>query len=264
MANVPYLCMDKKNNTMNAENIVALQEHFRGVDMVTLDNIKSYLGKNNTFITDVTLRKAIYKLKQKGLIISIKRGVYSFKSKTVFLPSPDKNMFKIYDLFKEKYPLISCCIWSTQWLHQFMNLQPFQYIYVFETEKNLLEPTFFLFKENNINAFLKPDQNLAEKYMAESQEPVVVKLITTRSTVIRSGKMDMASIEKILVDVFCDLDIFFFYQGNELRNIYNNVFRSFHINYSKLLNYAERRKQKEKIVHYLKTQIEYANKELIA
>lgn len=249
---------------MNTDYTYALQEYFRGVDLVNLEEIKAYLVKKNPNITDIAVGKVIYRLKKKGLLVSVRSGVYSFKSKPVFLPEPDKFMLKIYALFKEKYPVIPSCIWSTQWLHQFMNLQPFQSIYVFETERDLLESAFFLLKENNFNAFLKPDQNLAEKYMAESQEPIIVKLITTRSPIIQSEKLHVASIEKILVDVFCDSDIFFFYQGNELRNIFNNAFRSFHINYSKLLNYAERRKQKEKIVHFLKTQIENANKELIS
>jgi len=249
---------------MNKNKAKAFQEHFRGVDTVTLEDIKSYFRTSHPEISDVNVRKIVFRFNEKGLIATLKRGVYTVETKSLFRPVPDKFMKKIHKLYAGRYHDIHYCLWTTQWLHQFMNLQPFQFIYVFETEKDLLEPTFFLFKENNINVFLKPDQNLAEKYMAESQDPLVVKLITTRSPIIQSDKMNIASIEKILVDVFCDSDIFFFYQGNELRNIFNNTFRSFHINYSKLLNYAERRKQKEKIVHYLKSQIEYANKELFS
>jgi hypothetical protein len=241
---------------MNHIDLMTLKEHFKGVNLVTLLEIKAYLINGDPSITDNAVRKIIFRLKDKGHITSIKRGVYTFISKPEFIPEADQLIQKIYNTFKQKYPLIPCCIWSTQWLHQFMDLQPFQFFYVFETEKDLLEPTFFYFKEQNLNAYLKPDRYLSEKYMAESYEPMVIKLLNTRSPLVKGSGPPMASLEKLLVDIFCDRDIFFFYQGNELINIFKNSFKTFHINQSVLFNYADRRKQKIKMIDFLKNQVE--------
>ena len=263
MANVPYLCRGINHVKMNKEKLELFKEHFMGIDLITLDDIRAYCCYGNPNINDVAVRKDIYNLKKNGIIISLKRGIYKIAFKPLFRPVPDSHIKRIHKLFTNMYPDLSYCIWSTQWLHQFMNLQPLKHFYVIETEKDILESVYFLLKENKINAFLKPDKNMAEKYMAESELPVIIKLMTSRSPVIQLGGIKAPTLEKILIDVFSDSDVFFFYQGNELWNIFNNALRYFLIDYSKLLNYADRRKQKNKIISYLKTNFENVSNDLI-
>jgi hypothetical protein len=235
------------------------KKYFKNVAIITLADIKGYLNSDQPGISDAGVRKEIYYLRKKDIISPVKRGVYKIGSKPVFHPDFDNQLLKINDLFIQKYPGIAYCVWSTQSLHQFMNIQPFKQIYVIETEKDILEAVFFMFKDNGINSFLKPDRNIAVNYMAESEDPLVIKAIISRSPIIRIKNMHSPSIEKILVDVFCDQDIFFYYQGNELLNIFENVSRHYQINFSRLLNYADRRKQKSEIINYLKTNIENFN-----
>lgn len=241
---------------MKTNILATVLDHFKESDQFSHEEVKEFLVDGNPSITDNAVRKIIFRLKEKGLVTAIKRGVYTLKSKPEFIPETDQIIQNIFNIFKEKYPLIPCCMWSTQWLHQFMTFQPFQFFYVFETEKDILEPTFFYFKEQNLNVFLKPDRSLSEKYMADSLEPIVIKLLNTRSPLVKGSEPPIATLEKLLVDIFCDREIFFFYQGNELINIFKNSFKAFHINQSVLLNYADRRKQKIKMIAFLKNQVE--------
>lgn len=250
----------------------AVEEHildyFKNTDVITKSDIKAYCANHFSIEDSNALNaktsKLIYRLKGKGLISPIKRGIYKIETKKTFLPANDNILKKIHNTFKKQYPEIVYCIWSTQSLHQFMNLQPFKHFYVFETEKDMLDSAFYLFKENNINAYLNPSKEITEKYISESKNAVVIKPITSRSPLIESMKLKTPILEKILVDVFCDSDIFFFYQGKELSNIFNGAIKNYHINYSKLLNYADRRKQKNKIIQYLKANVENLNPELLA
>ena len=51
----------------------------------------------------------------------------------------------------------------------------------------------------------------------------------------------------MLVDLYCDVDLFQFYQGKEKGTIFKEAFSKYTINKSKLLRYASRRGKKEEI-----------------
>jgi hypothetical protein len=61
-----------------------------------------------------------------------------------------------------------------------------------------------------------------------------------------------ATLEKILVDLFCEDVLFLFYQGSELGNIYNEAFSTYSINEKSMLRYANRRKRKAKLIPFLR------------
>jgi hypothetical protein len=55
----------------------------------------------------------------------------------------------------------------------------------------------------------------------------------------------------MLVDVFCDADLFFAYQGHQLVQIFQSACSRYHVNFSRLLNYAKRRNRKQEIADFL-------------
>ena len=82
-------------------------------------------------------------------------------------------------------------------------------------------------------------------YVLEKEDPVVLKSLISRSpTQEKRDKnltINLPQLEKLLVDVYCDRQIYFFYSGVELRNIFNNAFDKYTINLSRLRSYAKRR-----------------------
>ena len=66
----------------------------------------------------------------------------------------------------------------------------------------------------------------------------------------------------MLIDTFCDKDIFYFYQGAELVNIFEQAIERYHINFSTLLNYAAQRGKKEEIIDLLLNNVQI-NKNLL-
>ena len=59
------------------------------------------------------------------------------------------------------------------------------------------------------------------------------------------------TIEKLLVDVFCDDEIFAAQQGTEMETIFREAFEKYTINENKMLRYADRRRKKEAFSNYL-------------
>ena len=59
------------------------------------------------------------------------------------------------------------------------------------------------------------------------------------------------TIEKLLVDVFCDDVLFAAQQGSEMEIIFREAFEKYTINENKMLRYADRRRKKEAFSNYL-------------
>jgi len=242
---------------MDKNLIISFREYFKNAEIITAEDIRAFL--NN----DKYIRKKVHYLKKQGIITAVKRGIYQLSEKKEFQPVPDARIKKINHLLESGFPEISYCLWSTEWLHPLMNLQPFRFFYIIETEKDTVEPVFYQLKDNQINAFIQPDKDFTDKYIINSNEPVIVKPLISRSPCQKHEDVVVASLEKILVDIYCEPDIFYAFQGNELRNIFNNAFRQYHINYSRLLNYYKRRKKDNSMVEYLLKNVEYIPKNLL-
>ena len=222
--------------------------------IVTKENILEILKLKNPMTTEVSLRKQIMQMSRKGLLQSVKQGVYTLNIKPVYHFEPNETLIKIRRIFTKKYPEISYCIWSSDSLNNFMVHQPFKKLIIFEVEKELLEPTFHLFSDLNFNAFILPDEKTMEQFVIGKENPIIIKPLINKSPTIKVKNCNVPAIEKILVDTYCDKEIFSFYQGSELQNIFNYSDKSVAINYSKLLSYAHGRSRRTEITNFLLNQ----------
>ncbi len=220
------------------------------------DKLSEDLKINDSMIKESSLRKRISRYKKKGLLVSVKKGIYAVSRKPVYTTIPDDFIRNIHKSFVKKYDEIKFCIWSTAVLNDFIIHQPAKYFYIFETEQDIVESAFNLFRDNGFNAFLNPDEKSLQLYVLEQKDTVVVKPLITRSPLLKVNKIYIPSLEKILVDLFSDKKLFFFLQGNELNYLFNFTFDKFSINYTKLFNYAGRRGVKNKLLEYLKKNVQ--------
>ncbi len=227
-----------------------IQEEFQNKEFFTKKELAIGLKKYNLTKSDNALRQDIYKLNKAGKIQSIKRGIYTCRIKPVYKPKQDNYLTQIRRLFTKEYPEIKYCIWSSRWLNDFMTHQVFSHFYIFEVENDMLETTFNYFTDNNKNAFLNPDKDIVENYVSKAKNPVIIKKLPVRSPVYKLHQTVYPKPEKILVDIFKD-ELFYFYQGNELANIFYNFTESYHLNYSTLLTYAAQRNTKKEIKSFL-------------
>jgi hypothetical protein len=210
-----------------------------------------------------TFRWRVYDLKRKDKIRDVMWGVYSLSDKPYFKPIIPENAKKIADVFSKKYPELTYCIWSSEWLNDWTIHQTVKHFIILETESDVIEDTFYFFKGKGIEVFLQPDKNTMDKYVLQAKEPVVIMSLITRAPVLLIEKIVIPSIEKILVDVFCDKETFFLFTGSELQNIFRFALRKYAINYSRLFSYADRRTRKEEIRQFIIEQADDSLKELL-
>jgi hypothetical protein len=225
-------------------------------EYITKEELYRYFSEHEPTLKDTTLRWRIYYLKKNRVLLPVKRGVYELNSlpkKSLFDPPDSRKMDDLYSIYFSSFKMQPCALWSTEWLTQFMELQPTHHFTVFEIEKELTHPLFFYLKQEKKDAYLNPDREMMKNYVMERKNPVVVRTLLSRAPLqkTRNG-LPIASLEKILVDVFCDKDLFIAYQGSELKNIFTNAWKNYSLNLSVLMNYAKRRKRSKSMLDFLK------------
>jgi hypothetical protein len=230
--------------------------HFKNYKEITLQDISEYFYVHGE-MTDNNIAVLINRWINQGILSRIKKGIYVLtnEKKKSFTLLPDEIAMEIGKLFSEKYPELTYCVWNTDTLNNFATHQTFNPFYLFETEADVLENVFYLFKEHNFNVFLSPDEELINKYIVDSENPIIIKKIVSRAPLMQNESIPYPAIEKILVDIFVDKVIFHFLQGSELVTVYNEVFNNYAVNITKMLNYADRRKAKEDIVSFIRAEV---------
>lgn len=227
--------------------------HFQGKSIITLDELRQYFIIREPKLKDSTLRWRIYHLKEKQVLLPIKRGVYTLNQKPNFRPQISKRILRIHYTLADSYsPSLNHVLWSTEWLHQFMIQQPSNSIIIVETEKDWLNSIFTDLQPFYKNVYLNPDAKVVRDYLSVQKESIVVKPLISRAPIYEAKEhMQVAMLEKILVDVFCDSHLFVSYQGSELENIFINAWKTYSLNLSALFNYAKRRKRAEALQSFL-------------
>jgi hypothetical protein len=230
---------------------IIFKKHFQNWNKFTKQDIYEFYLARGKNLSDAALRWRIHDMKNEGIIQSIEAGVYTISNNPVFIPDGDKMMMKIVKLFNQKYKGLDYCIWNTNLLNNFTIHQSFKFFYVFDTDRDITESVFYHFKENNLNVFNNPGQQIMDDYVVGGTNAIVLRPLVSRSPAITENEITFPSLEKILVDIFCDQHQFYAYGGHEMEIIFENAFRLYNINFSSLLAYADRRGRKRIIRDFI-------------
>jgi len=226
-----------------------LKDSFYHADTFSRQDLLDFYQRYDPGINEGTFGWKIYELKRKHIIENVGTGVYRLIKKGPFKPTITplmKQTMNIIQALESKYS-----IWDTVWLNEFIELQSFNSIIILETEKSAMESWFYQLKDRKKNVYIKPDEATVERYVSESTETIIIKPIISRSPTVKSNKITVPTLEKILVDLFCDDKIFFAYQGRQLARIFENSFEKYSINLSRMMNYGKRRKREEPLKEFL-------------
>lgn len=187
---------------------------------------------------------------QKGLLTRIGRGKFTLCSGKFFTPELSKKLKTINSKLKNEYPYLKTCIWNTSVFNEFMVHQPGRFHILVEVEKDAVESVFYFLKESKYLVFIEPDSDLLAKYLPDENESLIIKSLVTEAPLQKIEDVNTVSLEKMLVDVFCDDVIFAAQQGSDMRNIFHEAKRKYVINENRLFRYANRRNKKDSFKEY--------------
>ncbi|MBU3820993.1 hypothetical protein KO566_02885 [Flavobacteriaceae bacterium XHP0103] len=195
----------------------------------------------------------MYDLVNKGILHRVGRGTYSFSGseKREFVPFINAQLQKLWQTIKEQFPYIDMCLWSTKWLNEFMLHQPFKFYTIVEVEKEVMEAVFYNLREQGYEVFLDPSDDVINNYVVGSEDPIIITGLTTEAPTQKIEGVWTQTLEKLLVDIYCDPSLFAAQQGAELARVYQTAFEKYAISKTKMLRYANRRNKREPIEDFI-------------
>ncbi len=208
-------------------------------------------------VKKTTVNWRIYNLVHKGILNRVGRGKFTFEKGDSYIPEISTKLNSVYKKIKSDFPFLNVCLWSTSVLNEFMIHQPGRYYQLIEVDKDAMESVFYYLKDRNYSVFMEPSEQLIRRYMMDEKEPWIVKSLVSEAPIQLVNGIPTVTIEKLLVDIFCDPVIFNAQQGSEMNQIFNEAFEKYTINESKMLRYANRRRKKMELDNYLNKTSKY-------
>lgn len=167
-------------------------------------------------------------------------------SKEAFKPKVEQSLRKLNNQIQREYPYINFCVWDTKWLNDLMWHQPFKHYQIIEVEKNAAEQVFNKLNESIKNVFFNPDAEIFERYIHNEDKIVIVKPLVSEAPLDKVDKITIPTLEKLLVDMLIDIDVFASQQG-EIEYIFRTAFHKYQINRNRMKRYAIRRNREKQI-----------------
>jgi hypothetical protein len=220
--------------------------YFKEQSTISKDKLVEYIIVDFPELKKSTINVYLSRLKKEGIIKNPSRGVYSLENKEVFSPEIDTSLIRLYNKIQKQYPYIIFCVWNTKWINDLMRHQPFKQYQIIEVEKDAVEQVFNKLNESIKNVFLNPDAEIFERYIHNVNEAIIIKPLVSESPLDKVHKITIPSLEKLLVDMLIDIDVFAAQQG-EIEFIYGTAFKKFQINRNKMKRYAIRRNREERV-----------------
>ncbi|MDO9679665.1 MAG: hypothetical protein Q7262_01510 [Bacteroidales bacterium] len=181
----------------------------------------------------------------------IGRGRFAIGKNRVYEPEISSKIKSVYSKLNKEFPYLRICIWNTSSLNEFMIHQPGRFYILIEVDKVAVQSAFFYLKEYKFSVFVEPTKDLIEKYLPDQKETFIVKSLVSEAPLQTINGINLPTIEKMLVDIFCDDVIFAAQQGSEMRTIFQEAFKKYTVNESRMIRYADRRRKKESFREYL-------------
>jgi hypothetical protein len=222
----------------------------------SIDEIVSCM-MNNSKTSRKTIIWKVNQLIKQGKAVRVGRGVYLFAPKSKYQLVTCDLAREACDTLNYMLPYLELTITDTSGLGELMNLQPFATIICIETKKTAVNAVLSVLHKDKIGGYSKKDFPRIERYITSHQPVLVRPVLAVNPSLPKKDNVRLASIEKILVDLVCDTDIYGQYQGSELLNIYQNATERYAVNYSQVLKYAAARGKKAEVVDKLLDTNEY-------
>ena len=232
--------------------IEQLKQNFKDQESFSRDALYNFYLQFEPDLKETTFRWRIYNLKEKKLIRPISRKDFTLLYKPVFKPDIREPEQKIFALIEKGFKGLKKSVISTRIINEFMLHQPVRFFILVEVEKEASESVFYYLKDNGIrNVFLQPEEKELQRYVNELDNAIILQSLVSKAPLQKVKKISTTTLEKLLVDLFCDRKLFYSYQGSEMIFIFNNAYRKYSIDFTKLFSYAQRRRRETELMDFL-------------
>lgn len=225
--------------------ITNLVNRFMGRPTVSRQELFEYFKEIEGELKESTFAWRLYDLKRRRLLVEVGRGVYSFNFKPPYIPVINEVVSKIAGIFNAAYKDVNYCVWNINWINEFAVHQSTREEYLIETEKDLQESIAYSLSDNGFKNIILEVKGTHIKFY-DATNPIIILPLVSRAPIqfisLQSGEtIAVPTLEKMLVDIFDDVRVFYHVQGAEMERIFKNAIMRYSFNTTTFFAYAKRR-----------------------
>lgn len=227
------------NSTFRINELKAFLKKYQPVKT---KQIVDFYRTSDSTISCNTIRWRIHELKAKQIIYSPARGQYALQEKASFFHDPTKSINSLTKLVQKKHPTAKFSLYSTEWLTRFSNFTYPSNNLIIDIETDSLNIVYNSIKKSCSNTFLSPNETKYDYYISPDRENIIVNRLYVDAPLKNvDSSYYIPKLEKILVDLMINDPIILMISKPEMKYIISNIQKTYHINYSTLRRYAQKR-----------------------
>ncbi len=188
----------------------------------------------------------LHKLKANGSIQSPSYGTYSLKAKENYLPVLSSALKRLYNKIQKEYPEVQLCVWDSRWVNAFLPTPSANGYVVAEVKKEFTESVYNSLTDLSKKVFLDPDTDIYTRYISNIREAIIIKPLISESPTIEIEGVQIASLEKLLVDCLAENDLFQI-KNSDLHVAFKTIEGKYNLSVGKMNRYSKRRSQYEQL-----------------
>ena len=194
-----------------------------------------------------TVYSRIRSLVNSGVLKRIGRGVYERSDNADFELHISPKMKDVAKELSLQFPYIDFCVWDLTPINSLaQHLINFN-ICILDVDRDAVEAVYQQLRD--MHEKVVTTKRLVDN-LADYNNYILVRKLVTDSPLMKKTEATVPTLEKLLVDIACDKE-FATFQGYEMQHIFDNALAQYIINRNKLLRYAGRKNQLEKIEQLL-------------
>lgn len=242
---------------------------FRNVDYVNKDELHDFFSSYYEKLSNSSFLWRTFELKEKGIITKISNTKYQINTeqrKKSFSIQVNDDLVS-HTIMKFNQPLDNehsfsidekmICIWRLNVLNAFSSHQYSKEIVFIELDKYRIGSLFFELKEKlHGDFYVTKDYSKDYDHILLEDKVIVITPLLKRSPLEKKNMMEnhyvvSPKMEKILIDVFTEKEVFAMYDWSSIQEIFTNYYNKYNLDFTTLLSHAEKRGIKDRVKSFL-------------
>jgi hypothetical protein len=255
---------------MTKYELNTIKEYCDKKQLLTKYDIEDFILTNFSNRKKSLMRFYIFDLLRKNVVYRLNSYYYKSCDKLVAFEYKYIDIDEsIKENIEKRFPELDACIWSTNFLSNFMNLQPYILYTFVEVNSFYTEIVYDYLKTIFKNILINPNKDDLYHY-GKGEDLVIVRKLQIRAPLEKpfnglvginnhltynNSRVFKQTIEKLIVDIFVDKEKINLYSEHDL--IIYGFLKVYLVNFKKLFRYASYRGIENDIKNYIKNCIRF-------
>lgn len=256
---------------MKKEIITMFKNEFSDYGIVEKAVIRKFFERNYPNLSESSFLWKLYDLKELGFITKLSNDQYKINDKVDKLKfnilHTENHIFKTLieynqssvsnNFFPKDEVLIS--LWSVNEFNRFTNHQVMKNYHIIELDKYRTEDLFYYLKDKLGNKFyITTDYKKDMDHINSETDIIIILPLLKRAPLAKANLkktnfVTVPKIEKLLVDIFHDKNSLSFYDFSSIKEIYENIYEKYNIDFTTLFYYARNKGIKDELVKFVQS-----------